>query len=222
MAERHGLALEDGAVDAIARYVRLLLDVGARTNLVGTRDPARLLDEVVLDAAQLAPLLPGGPGRLIDVGSGAGLPGIPVLLLRPDWSGVLLEPRRRRAAFLRHAVRSLGLADRATVVEARLEDAVETGLVVPPFAVAAAKAVFAPGLWTERAAGLVAPGGHVAVYVNGHAEGLPDGVDPGTWCTGPTARWSCLDGSPRQLLLLERLPGSPREVSSPQTTLESP
>ena len=84
---------------------------------MGRPDPA-----LVEDSRVLLPFLPSGPLRLIDVGSGGGLPGLPLKLARPQLSLTLLEANRRKAAFLVQAVAKLGL-DGVEVVAARAEDA---------------------------------------------------------------------------------------------------
>ena len=77
-----------------------------------------------------------GDGSLLDVGSGAGLPGVPLLAANPRWRGVLLEPRQKRWSFLRHVVRELGLA--AEVRRSRFqEDGGEGG----PFRLITARAI---------------------------------------------------------------------------------
>jgi 16S rRNA (guanine(527)-N(7))-methyltransferase RsmG len=78
-----------------------------------------LVDRHLLDSLAAAPFL-DSHGQLLDVGSGAGLPGVPLLAMRPAWSGVLLEPRQKRWAFLKMVVRELGLS--AEVVRARFQD----------------------------------------------------------------------------------------------------
>ena len=91
------------------RYLDLLAAWSPRVNLTGARTPSErvaLLVEGVLPAAPRAL-----PGRLIDVGSGNGSPGLVLALLRPDLSVVLLEPRQRRWAFLREACRAAGRPD---------------------------------------------------------------------------------------------------------------
>src|SRR5947209_11675618 len=85
--------------------------------LMGRPDPA-----LVEDSRVLLPFLPSGPLRLIDIGSGGGLPGLPLKLARPQLSLTLLEANRRKAAFLVQAVAKLGL-DGVEVVAARAEDA---------------------------------------------------------------------------------------------------
>jgi 16S rRNA (guanine527-N7)-methyltransferase len=90
-----------------------------RHNLVSWRDREELVRRHLLDALAGRDLLVGS-GQLLDIGSGAGLPGVPLLLIRPAWRGVLLEPRQKRWAFLRLVVRELGLD--ATVERLRYQD----------------------------------------------------------------------------------------------------
>jgi len=106
------------SLDRMVRYAELLETWSARHNLVRFADRRELVERHLLDALAGARLLEGR-GRLIDVGSGAGLPGVPLLLARPRWSGVLLEPRQKRWAFLKMVVRELGLE--ASAVDQRYE-----------------------------------------------------------------------------------------------------
>ncbi|MEE4298272.1 MAG: 16S rRNA (guanine(527)-N(7))-methyltransferase RsmG [Pseudomonadales bacterium] len=87
-------------------------------NLTGTRDPSELVDLHLTDCAAIVPLLP--PGRLLDVGSGAGLPGLVIAALQPDRPVVLLDAASKRTRFLEQATLELGL-DAVTVVTARCE-----------------------------------------------------------------------------------------------------
>ncbi|MGW7585694.1 16S rRNA (guanine(527)-N(7))-methyltransferase RsmG [Kitasatospora sp. NPDC054768] len=108
--------------DAAVRYTELLATAGVQRGLIGPREVPRLWDRHVLNCAVLAELLPSGI-TLCDVGSGAGLPGIPVALARPDVSVTLLEPLLRRTTFLEEVVRELGL-DNVTVLRGRAEEMV--------------------------------------------------------------------------------------------------
>ncbi|MCC9308039.1 16S rRNA (guanine(527)-N(7))-methyltransferase RsmG [Kitasatospora sp. RB6PN24] len=107
---------------AARRYTELLASAGVQRGLIGPREVPRLWDRHVLNCAVLAELLPAG-ASLCDVGSGAGLPGIPVALARPDLSVTLLEPLLRRTTFLEEVVRELGLAN-VTVLRGRAEEMV--------------------------------------------------------------------------------------------------
>ncbi|MER6301450.1 16S rRNA (guanine(527)-N(7))-methyltransferase RsmG [Kitasatospora sp. NPDC001539] len=108
--------------DAAVRYTELLATAGVQRGLIGPREVPRLWDRHVLNCAVLAELLPAG-STLCDVGSGAGLPGIPVALARPDVSVTLLEPLLRRTTFLEEVVRELAL-ENVTVLRGRAEEMV--------------------------------------------------------------------------------------------------
>lgn len=105
--------------DRVARYAELLERWSRSHNLVRYRSRRELVERHLVDSLAAAPFL-GKSGRLLDVGSGAGLPGVPLLAACPGWSGVLLEPRQKRWAFLRLVVRELGLS--AEVDRARYQD----------------------------------------------------------------------------------------------------
>ncbi|MGI8692081.1 MAG: 16S rRNA (guanine(527)-N(7))-methyltransferase RsmG [Geodermatophilaceae bacterium] len=102
------------------RYVDLLADAGVQRGLIGPREAGRLWDRHVLNCAVIAELIRPGVA-VIDVGSGAGLPGVPLALARPDLAMTLLEPMARRVPFLHEVVDELGLQN-VTVVRGRAED----------------------------------------------------------------------------------------------------
>jgi 16S rRNA (guanine527-N7)-methyltransferase len=108
------------AVDAAVEYARLLATEGTVRGLIGPRELPRLWERHLLNSAAIASLVPAG-ARVVDVGSGAGLPGIPLALARPDLTVTLLEPLARRVAFLTECVERLGL-ERVTVVRGRAEE----------------------------------------------------------------------------------------------------
>lgn len=145
------------AVPRLARFTELLLEWGARINLTGARSVAELCTEHFADAFPLIPLLPRS-GRWIDVGSGAGLPGIIIAVVRPDLSGTLLEPIQKRRAFLNAAIRTLGL-DGVSVGRDRLDD--HAARVGCSYDVAVSRAVFPLPQWLELGRSLVSPGGLV-------------------------------------------------------------
>lgn len=132
--------------DALLHFAELVATWGARTDLVAARNPETLLEILCLDAFVLAEGVPQNQ-TLIDVGAGAGAPSLPLALLRPDLHLTLLEPRRKRVAFMRTSVGALGLSERVTVREGRIED-----LSAEHFDVALSRATFEPAEWLERAA----------------------------------------------------------------------
>ena len=102
------------------RYVELLATDGVTRGLIGPRETARLWDRHLLNCALVAELVPD-EGELVDIGSGAGLPGVVLAMLRPRLHVVLLEPLLRRSVFLEECVSALDLPN-ATVVRARAEE----------------------------------------------------------------------------------------------------
>ena len=113
--------LYDEAFPSISRYNDILISRGSEWGLIGPREAERTWSRHILNSAAVAPLIPRGAG-VADVGSGAGLPGIPVAILRPDLQVDLIEPLLRRSTFLTQTVDELGMADRVTVRRARAED----------------------------------------------------------------------------------------------------
>lgn len=90
------------------RYVALLAGSGVERGVVGPRETERLWERHVLNCAVIGDLVPGAC-RVLDVGSGAGLPGIPLVLARPDLTVALLEPMARRVAWLEEVTADLAL-----------------------------------------------------------------------------------------------------------------
>jgi 16S rRNA (guanine527-N7)-methyltransferase len=110
------------------RYVDLLATSAVERGLVGPREAGRLWERHVLNCAPVAALCPPD-GDVVDVGSGAGLPGLVLAVARPDLRVTLLEPLLRRVVWLTEVVEELGLD--ARVVRARAEDSgLRTGTVV--------------------------------------------------------------------------------------------
>lgn len=107
------------AMPAAAQFVELLAAVGIERGLIGPREVDRLWDRHLLNSAVVGERIPNGV-RVIDVGSGAGLPGVPLCLARPDLDVTMLEPMARRVAWLEEVVDALRLS--ATVVRGRAEE----------------------------------------------------------------------------------------------------
>ncbi|MFI5913901.1 16S rRNA (guanine(527)-N(7))-methyltransferase RsmG [Dactylosporangium sp. NPDC051541] len=104
------------------RFAGLLVTDGVVRGLIGPREAPRIWERHLLNCAVVADLLPTG-ASVVDVGSGAGLPGMVLAVARPDLSVTLVEPLARRTAFLEEAVTALGL-ERTSVVRARAEECV--------------------------------------------------------------------------------------------------
>lgn len=145
------------ARSGLIAYAELLAGAGVERGLIGPREVPRLWDRHLLNCAVVvgpeSGLIPEG-ASVIDVGSGAGLPGLVWGIARPDLDIVLLEPLLRRATFLEEAVSILGL-ERVRVVRGRAEESKLAAAVVTARAVAPLDRLLG---WVAR---LVAPGGEV-------------------------------------------------------------
>lgn len=117
-----GLSLEQPEVSRLARYLAELDLWRRRTNLTGPMAAEELVFHALESVFGEKLILHGA--RVVDIGSGAGLPGLPLALARPDLSVTLLEPRGKRAAFLRHAIRALPVRN-ARVLESHVEKLLE-------------------------------------------------------------------------------------------------
>ncbi len=106
-------------LDLAVTYAQLLAGPGVERGLLGPREVERLWDRHLLNSAAVAELIDTGV-RVVDIGSGAGLPGIPLAIARPDLDVVLVEPMLRRSEFLEEAIAALGLETR--VVRGRAEE----------------------------------------------------------------------------------------------------
>jgi 16S rRNA (guanine527-N7)-methyltransferase len=132
----------------------ILATRGVEQGLIGPHEVPRLWDRHLMNCAVVAELIGGQDRTLVDIGSGAGLPGIVLAMIRPELSVTLLEPMERRCRFLSECVTELGLAN-ASVLRGRAED---TALRAD---VATARAVAPLDRLAGLAAGLVRPGGMV-------------------------------------------------------------
>ncbi len=120
-ARRLAATLYQERLPQISHYVDILINRGITWGLLGPREGGRVWDRHVLNSIAIAELLPRG-AAVADVGSGAGLPGIPLAILRPDLTVTCIESLQRRATFLTRAIDELELARRVRVVRARAED----------------------------------------------------------------------------------------------------
>jgi 16S rRNA (guanine527-N7)-methyltransferase len=153
------------ALDQARRYADLLTSDGVTRGLIGPRESERLWDRHLLNCAAVAELLPQH-GVLVDIGSGAGLPGIVLAMLRPSLQVILLEPLLRRSVFLDECVAELGLSN-TTVVRARAEEKAAAHIKAD---IATARAVAPLDRLAGWAARLLRPGGQLLAIKGQSAE----------------------------------------------------
>lgn len=116
---RLGEPLPDGALDRFAEYLGLLAKWNQTWNLTAVRDPEEMVSRHIADSLSVRPWLNGK--SLVDVGSGAGLPGIPLAIAEPDRQFLLVDSALKRTRFMVQAAALLGLAN-VTVVHSRAQD----------------------------------------------------------------------------------------------------
>lgn len=198
--EAAGIDCPAAEAAALARFLSLLEQWNRVHNLTGIRERAELLDRHLVESLALAPLLVGE--RAADVGTGAGLPGLPLAICRPSIRFTLIESRRKRVNFLRHVVASLGL-ENTTVWHGRAEH-----LPTPdPFATVLARAVAPPAGLIEIVRPLTAEGSILLVLTSARlgreiARAAPDFVER------PVAPGLPLKSS---IVMLERRPAADRQ-----------
>ena len=158
-AAAFGVTLDDRACEQLAVWLERLQEWNARIDLTAARSDDELVDLMLADALFLLPRLHAG-ARVVDVGTGAGAPGLALALLRPDLRVTLIEPQGKRAAFLRTVVGEVGRAD--VVIERVRGEALEGRRA---WDVAVSRATLAPTAWLDLAVTLSAPGGSVWVLL---------------------------------------------------------
>jgi 16S rRNA (guanine527-N7)-methyltransferase len=151
--------LDERARARLVAWLARLEEWNHRIDLTAARSRAELVDLMIADALVLAPRLAHG-SRLVDVGTGAGAPGLALALVRPDLRVTLVEPLGKRAAFLRTVLGEAGRADVA--IERARGEALASRRA---WDIATSRATLAPQAWLDLGATLAAPGGSVWVLL---------------------------------------------------------
>jgi len=123
-AGEFGLSLDDMQVKQIQQYTKILLAWNDKLNLTAIRDPLEILYRHFCESMYGAAVLPVEKCRLADVGAGAGFPGLPLKIIRPDLEVFLIESNVKKATFMAEVIRELGLTD-ARVLVSRFEELAE-------------------------------------------------------------------------------------------------
>jgi 16S rRNA (guanine527-N7)-methyltransferase len=170
------VALPQGARATLDAYVALLAKWNRTFNLTAIREPERMVTHHLLDALAVLPHLPQSARlRVLDVGAGGGVPGIPLAIARPGWQLTLIDASSKKAAFLTQAAAELGLAN-VTAVAGRVEDY----RPAEPFDVVIARAFADLRTFAETSMRHVADGGVLVAMkgVHPHEEigDVPQGV----------------------------------------------
>ena len=165
-----GLTLAPGALDRLERYADRLISWNRKLNLTAIRDPPELAEKHLIDSLALLPEV-AGAATLLDVGSGAGLPGIPLAIALPSLDVTCCDSVAKKMAFVKAVSAELGIRVRGVAARAGGEPERE-GL--PRAEVVVSRALADPARWLALAARYIAPGGRVLVTLGreGDEEGL--------------------------------------------------
>ena len=155
-----GLSLGRQRLACLEAFARMLADY-EEANVIGTRNLRGILLDHILDSLSCFLFEPlGAARRLVDVGSGGGLPGIPIKIVAPELEATLVESTAKKAHFLRRAVETLSL-EGATVTNARVEEIARTEAYRGAYDIATARAVSRLSVVAEYCVPLLKVGGHV-------------------------------------------------------------
>ena len=170
-----GLQLDSDRLEFLTRYVELLGSYD-EANVIGPRDAGSILLDHALDSLScflFGPL--GSANRLADVGSGGGLPGIPIKIAKPDLATTLIESTGKKARFLRRAIETLSLQG-VEVVNGRVEEVAQDAAYRGAYDVVTARAVARLPVLAEYCVPLLRPGGHaISMKAKLEAEELSEG-----------------------------------------------
>jgi len=170
------LALPEDAVERLIRFASLFLRWNERINLASVSTAKELVERHFLDSYVASRFVPPG-GRLVDVGSGGGLPALPLAAVRGDVAMECFEPIHKKGAFLRTAVRELDLGGRVGIHDVAIQRPL-SALLSKDADVAMSRATFEPAAWLELGRELIRSGGRVLVFATGHSEGvLPEPIE---------------------------------------------
>jgi 16S rRNA (guanine527-N7)-methyltransferase len=161
-----GLELSEQQLEQFLRYRQELLDWNARFNLTAITDPGEVLIKHFLDSLSLLMVYDRPEARLLDIGAGAGFPGLPLKIARPQWHVVLLEATGKKVRFLQHVLETLQLRD-VVAVHGRAEELAHRAEYRASFDLVTARAVAALPALLEYAAPFCRVGGQIILPKKG-------------------------------------------------------
>ena len=157
------ITLSDEQVSYIQRYTRILQHWNEKLNLTAIKDPLEILHRHFCESMYATVAVPINSGRLADIGSGPGFPGLPLKILRPELQLVLVESNIKKGTFLAEVIRELGLLN-ARVLISRYE---ELGEELAPLDFVCSRAVGEFGPFLDWAASDVVSAGRVILWIGG-------------------------------------------------------
>lgn len=160
--EESGLLPSNEQIDAFMTYLSELKKWNKAYNLTGLEKDEDIVIKHFLDSLLYLRAMPPGEPRIADAGSGAGFPGIPVKIMRPQTEIYLIEPSQKKTAFLRHIIRRLAM-EKIEVIESRVEQIKVNQELPLPVDIALTRALFSIGDFIKKAAHIVKRGGSLVL-----------------------------------------------------------
>ena len=160
------LTIGEQQVQQFLRYREELIEWNGRFNLTAITDPVEILFKHFLDSVSLLVAYDQPQARVLDIGAGAGFPGIPLKIVRPQWQVVLLEATGKKVTFLRHVVETLALHD-IEAVQGRAEELAHRQAYRASFDLVTARAVASLPVLLEYAAPYCRIGGQIILPKKG-------------------------------------------------------
>ncbi|MFH1079571.1 MAG: 16S rRNA (guanine(527)-N(7))-methyltransferase RsmG [Pseudomonadota bacterium] len=198
------VALEGQALDLFDRYYRELLLWNEKMNLVSVHTPEQIVIKHFVDSLAPIPYIIAPRGRLLDIGSGGGFPGIPLKIAQPTLHVSLLEASRKKSSFLKHLIRQLPLSQ-AVVIHARAESAMQDNVYRHAFQTMISRAAFKLPELFMMARFFLSPGGLLIAMKGprGKAEETEPALDLGLRCIASHDFGLPYDGGRRRLMIFQ-------------------
>lgn len=218
LSAEYGVTMTPKQAQQLDRYAELLVEWNQKMNLTAITDPEGILIKHFVDSITVAPLLPDIPFSLIDVGTGAGFPGIPLAILRRDMTLTLLDSLNKRLVFLKEVCDTLGL--QATLIHARAEEGGRKLEYRQQYDIAVARAVASLPVLCEYCLPFVKVGGQLIAMKGPEVDGqeLQAGTKAAQVLGGEMANLQNItlpNQDQRRLIVVQKIQNTPNHFPRP-------
>jgi 16S rRNA (guanine527-N7)-methyltransferase len=195
-----GVFLPDSLADHLAAYYELLSRWNRKINLTALDNPDEAIDRLLLEPILAARHLPAGDVDIMDIGSGGGSPAIPLKLASPSSNLTMVEVKARKSAFLREAVRTLGL-QRTTVETSRYEELLARPDLHEAFGLLSLRAIRVEVRTLLTLQAFIKPGGLIFLFRGPSGPDAPEVVPPLRW----TGTFPLVESMQSRLTVLQKV-----------------